>query len=206
MEGRRRYGSRPTAALPASERQAFAADKGNTTNMTSNDWTRMRRGRWTTVGLIVVAAVVLLVVRLNQHQTISRAWSLYSVGYVLKVSQTQELQQTAQWLRLPAHVAGLPYGGAVVHPEGARGIAFVELLYGRMPDAFVDVSESQQPLSLGSAGRQAQIGGVKAAVGTIALRGVRRDFALFRHGGLYYLVVTPKGSPTLDSAVTQLAL
>ena len=172
--------------------------------MTSNDWTRMRRGRWTTVGLILVAAVVLLVLRLNQHQSISRAWSLYSVGYVLKSNETLELTQTASWLRLPKNVAGLAYGGAVVHPEGARGIAFVEMLYGRMPHDFVDVSESQQPLSLGTPGRKTSIGGVGVATGTATLRGVRRDFALFRHGGLYYLVVTPEASPRLQAAVEQL--
>ncbi len=173
--------------------------------MTSNDWTRIRRGRWTTVGLVVVAALVLLVVRLNQHHNVSRAWSLYSVGYVLPPSETQELLQTATWLRLPAQVAGLKYGGAVVHPEGARGIAFVEMLYGHMPNGFLDVSESQQPLSVGIAGRRERIGNAKASLGAVTLRGVRRDFALFQHAGNYYLVVSPQGSPSLHAAVLQLS-
>lgn len=173
--------------------------------MTPNDWNRMRRSRWTTVGLIVVAAVALLFFRMNQHQNVSRGWSLYSVGYVLTTDQTQELLQQASWLQLPKTLADLPYGGAVAHPEGARGIAFVELLYGRMPNAFVDVSESQTPLSVGIAGRREQIGKAAASVGSVRLRGVRRDFAIFKHGGNYYLLVTPKGSLTLRTAVTELS-
>ncbi len=172
--------------------------------MTSHDWNSLKRGRWTTVGLIVVAAVVLILLRSNQRQNISRAWSLYSVGYVLKTSQTQELLQTAYWLRLPKSVAGLPYRGAVVHPEGARGIAFVELLYGRFPSAFVDVSESQQPLSVGDAGHAARIGQARAHVGTVRLRGVLRQFAIFRSDANYYLVVAPQGSPDFRPAVAQL--
>lgn len=173
--------------------------------MTSNDWGRMRRGRWTTVLFIVVAAAVLLLMRMHQHQNVSRAWSLYSVGYVLSTHETQELLGTASWLRLPGTVAGLPYRGAVVHPEGARGIAFVELLYGRMPKAYVDVSESQTPLSVGEAGRRSDIAGVSASVGSVTLRGLRRDFALFRRGGVTYLVVAPHGAPELRAAVAELA-
>ena len=173
--------------------------------MTSNDWGRMRRGRWTTVGLIVIAAVVLLFLRMNQHQNVSRAWSLYSVGYILNTHDTQELLQTASWLHLPETVAGLSYKGAVVHPEGARGIAFVELLYGRMPAAYVDVSESETPLSVGVAGRREEIGRVSVSLGTVTLRGLRRDFALFRHGGVNYLIVSPRGSHALSTAVRELS-
>ena len=173
--------------------------------MTSHDWNSLRRSRWTTVALIVVAAAVLLFLRSNQHQNLSRGWGLYSIGYVLTTSETPQLVQTAPWLHLPDTLAGLTYGGAVVHPEGARGIAFVELLYGSMSDRYLDVSESQTPLSVGITGHLQRFGATSARVGSVVLRGVRRQFALMRHGGVYYLVVAPAGSGDLSRAVVALA-
>jgi len=167
----------------------------------------MRRSRWTTVGLIVVAALVLVFVRINQHQTLSRGWSLYSIGYVLSPSetQTQELVQQAPWLNLPSSLAGLPYGGAVVHPEGTRGIGFVELLYGKMSTTYLDVAESQQPLGVGVQGHRERVAGVAVSAGDITLRGVGRQFAIFRRGGIYYLIVAPRGTPGLEAAIAQIA-
>ena len=172
--------------------------------MTPHDWNSLKRSRWTTVAVILVAAVVLFFLRSNQRQTLSRGWSLYSVGYILSPKQTPELTQAAPWLRLPKALASLAYGGAVLHPEGARGVAFGELLYGSMPRRYVDVVESQTPVAVGIAGRRESFGAAVAKVGAVRLRGVRRQFALFKHAGLYYVVVAPEGSAGFQPAVSQL--
>jgi len=175
--------------------------------MMSNDWRSLRRNRWTTIGLVVVAAVVLLFFRFGHGQTLDRAWSLYSPGYVLKATKTadQELQNAAMFVRMPGSLADLPYAGAVVHPEGLRGVAFVELLYGRMGGSYLDVSESQTPLALGVSGHKERLGAVQANVGRIKLRGRSRSFALFRHAGLYYLVVAPPDGQVLRAGVEAIA-
>lgn len=154
------------------------------------------RRRWY---LIVTVAVILLYLFLRRSPTGPnlRGWDVFGVpGQFLNSQDRLSVRTAATFVkRIPTALAGLSYAGAILHPQGLSGLAFVELLYGKPTGPFVDVSESLSDLGVSAKTTGRTAGGVKFGIGHARFHGVERAFAVGRLGRAHVIVVTSYGSP-----------
>lgn len=154
------------------------------------------RRRWY---LIATVSVIILYVALHRSPALPglRGWDVFGVpGQFVNSSDVQSVRTAATFVkRIPQAIDGLPYAGAVLHPQGFSGLSFVELLYGRPTGPFVDVSESLSDLGVSAKATGLNVSGISFKIGRASFHGIRHSFALGRVGGAHLIVVTSFASP-----------